>query len=128
MPAPAAGFAILVPETAAALVAAAKATLAVIGGALGLAGVAVLAEKIDEQTRDESKDRPEDDICVRCEKKRKETKKERKRREKEEKRERDEGRPASDRYAEHKKKELEGTLQNSLPSSLTAGKLGPVQR
>jgi len=96
----------LLLETAAALVTAAKATLAVIGGTLGLAGVAVLAEKIEEQTKNESKDQPEDEICKKCEKRR-ETKKERKKREEEEKRERDRHRPASDRYARHKKKELE---------------------
>jgi len=106
MPAPVVGLAILAPETVAALVAAAKGILAVIGDALGLAGVVVLAEKIDEQTKDEPKDRPEDDACEKCEKRR-ETKKERKKREKEEKRERDRHRPASDRYAEYKKKELE---------------------
>jgi len=64
MPAPAVGLVVLAPEAAAALVAAAKGTLAVVGRALGVAGVVVLAEKIEEQTKGESKDRPEDEICI----------------------------------------------------------------
>ncbi|WP_089723853.1 hypothetical protein [Candidatus Thiosymbion oneisti] len=108
MPAPAIGLAVLVPEAAAALAAAAKATVAVIGGALGLAGVAVLAEKIDEQTEGESKERPENDICVHCEKeKRRETNKERTRREKAARKEKRENERASDRYVDWRKKKLE---------------------
>ncbi len=105
MPPPAVGLAVLASEAGAALVAAAKSTLAFIGGTLGLAGVAVLAEKIDEQTKSESKDRPEDAICEKCNGR--ETKKKRKERQAEEKRERDEGRPASKGKAAQIKKQAD---------------------